>query len=178
MRQCPCPLQAQAQQKCWRFRSCLASSGRRFGGLNEFNERFFRTGEDVRDRVGLKFLGYLPTIGGKAGKDMSDDARANVKAVTLVGRRKAGANEGEHRRSGIDVLRNAPQRQDRVRRRDGRPGQPGHRCDLAAPRRRQVDDRGKLAGLLAANGAKTLLIDADLRNPGLSRNLGMDPSKG
>ncbi|TIU90110.1 MAG: chain-length determining protein, partial [Mesorhizobium sp.] len=27
------------------------------GGLNEFRERFFRTGEDVRDRVGLKFLG-------------------------------------------------------------------------------------------------------------------------
>ncbi|TIU42193.1 MAG: chain-length determining protein, partial [Mesorhizobium sp.] len=43
--------------------------GAGFGGLNEFNERFFRTGEDVRDRVNLKFLGYLPTIGGKLGKD-------------------------------------------------------------------------------------------------------------
>ncbi|RUZ13120.1 chain-length determining protein, partial [Mesorhizobium sp. M7A.F.Ca.CA.002.15.1.1] len=41
--------------------------GAGFGGLNEFNERFFRTGEDVRDRVNLKFLGYLPTIGGKLG---------------------------------------------------------------------------------------------------------------
>ena len=45
--------------------------GAGFGSLNEFNERFFRTGEDIRDRVGLKFLGYLPTIGGgKAGKDI------------------------------------------------------------------------------------------------------------
>ncbi|WP_245492737.1 Wzz/FepE/Etk N-terminal domain-containing protein, partial [Mesorhizobium sp. M7A.F.Ca.CA.001.08.1.1] len=43
--------------------------GAGFGGLNEFNERFFRTGEDVRDRVNLKFLGYLPTIGGKLGKE-------------------------------------------------------------------------------------------------------------
>jgi succinoglycan biosynthesis transport protein ExoP len=35
-----------------------------------------------------------------------------------------------------------------------------------------------LAGLLAANGAKTLLIDGDLRNPGLSRGLGMEAEQG
>jgi succinoglycan biosynthesis transport protein ExoP len=34
------------------------------------------------------------------------------------------------------------------------------------------------AGLLAANGAKTLLIDGDLRNPGLSRSLPIIPEKG
>jgi succinoglycan biosynthesis transport protein ExoP len=34
------------------------------------------------------------------------------------------------------------------------------------------------AGLLAANGVKTLLIDADLRNPGLSRSLSPMPEKG
>ena len=45
--------------------------GAGFGGLNEFNERFFRTGEEVRDRVGLKFLGYLPTIGSRPAKDES-----------------------------------------------------------------------------------------------------------
>ncbi|TIT74976.1 MAG: chain-length determining protein, partial [Mesorhizobium sp.] len=47
--------------------------GAGFGGLNEFNERFFRTGEDVRDRVGLKFLGYLPTIGGGRAKEAKPD---------------------------------------------------------------------------------------------------------
>ncbi|RUX51184.1 polysaccharide biosynthesis tyrosine autokinase, partial [Mesorhizobium sp. M4A.F.Ca.ET.050.02.1.1] len=35
-----------------------------------------------------------------------------------------------------------------------------------------------LAGLLAANGARTLLIDGDLRNPGLSRSLGMETEQG
>ncbi|TGV81796.1 adenylyl-sulfate kinase, partial [Mesorhizobium sp. M2D.F.Ca.ET.145.01.1.1] len=35
-----------------------------------------------------------------------------------------------------------------------------------------------LAGLLAANGARTLLIDGDLRNPGLSRSLGMEAEQG
>ncbi|MEP6567738.1 MAG: GNVR domain-containing protein, partial [Mesorhizobium sp.] len=57
--------------------------GAGFGGLNEFNERFFRTGEDVRDRVGLKFLGYLPTIGGKVGRE-TDDAQADVKGANTL----------------------------------------------------------------------------------------------
>lgn len=34
------------------------------------------------------------------------------------------------------------------------------------------------AGLLAANGFRTLLIDADLRNPGLSRRLSVKPDSG
>ena len=34
------------------------------------------------------------------------------------------------------------------------------------------------AGLLAANGSRTLLIDGDLRNPGLSRGLSLAPKKG
>jgi succinoglycan biosynthesis transport protein ExoP len=34
------------------------------------------------------------------------------------------------------------------------------------------------AALLAANGARTLLIDGDLRNPGLSRGLSLAPDKG
>ena len=34
------------------------------------------------------------------------------------------------------------------------------------------------AGLLAANGVRTLLIDGDLRNPGLSRSLSAAPEKG
>ena len=56
--------------------------GAGFGGLNEFNERFFRTGEDVRDRVGLKFLGYLPTIGGKPGKEEKPgETQADTKAA-------------------------------------------------------------------------------------------------
>src|SRR5690606_11840704 len=33
-----------------------------FAALNEFNERFFRTGEDVRTRLGARFLGYLPVF--------------------------------------------------------------------------------------------------------------------
>jgi succinoglycan biosynthesis transport protein ExoP len=47
-----------------------------------------------------------------------------------------------------------------------------------------LPDEGKstvaanFAALIAANGAKTLLIDGDLRNPGLSRGLSLTPDKG
>ena len=46
------------------------------------------------------------------------------------------------------------------------------------PREGKTTAAANFAGLLAANGARTLLIDADLRNPGLSRSLPLLPDKG
>ena len=46
------------------------------------------------------------------------------------------------------------------------------------PREGKTTVAANFAGLLAANGARTLLIDADLRNPGLSRSLSLSPDKG
>ncbi|CDX26510.1 Succinoglycan biosynthesis transport protein ExoP [Mesorhizobium sp. ORS 3324] len=153
--------------------------GAGFGGLNEFNERFFRTGEDVRDRVGLKFLGYLPTIGGGKAKDTkSDDLPADGKVTSL-----SAAERRARMRVSLDApasmfaetLRNAKIAFDVVMEDKGSrvvgvisvlPGE--GKSTVAA----------NLAGLLAANGAKTLLIDGDLRNPGLSRSLGMESEHG
>ncbi|UCI07709.1 polysaccharide biosynthesis tyrosine autokinase [Mesorhizobium sp. B1-1-8] len=149
------------------------------GGLNEFNERFFRTGEDVRDRVGLKFLGYLPTIGGGKVKDEKpDDVPVDAKVASL-----SAAEKRARMRVSIDApasmfaetLRNAKIAFDVVMEDQGSrvigvisvlPGE--GKSTVAA----------NLAGLLAANGAKTLLIDGDLRNPGLSRSLGMETEQG
>ncbi|TGP23996.1 MULTISPECIES: polysaccharide biosynthesis tyrosine autokinase [unclassified Mesorhizobium] len=153
--------------------------GAGFGGLNEFNERFFRTGEDVRDRVGLKFLGYLPTIGGGRAKEAKpDDLPADGKVASL-----SAAEKRARMRVSLDApasmfaetLRNAKIAFDVVMEdKDSRvigvisvlPGE--GKSTVAA----------NLAGLLAANGAKTLLIDGDLRNPGLSRSLGMETEHG
>lgn len=153
--------------------------GAGFGGLNEFNERFFRTGDDVRDRVGLKFLGYLPTIGGgKAKEAKADDMPADGKVASL-----SAAERRARMRVSIDApasmfaetLRNAKIAFDVVMEDRGSrvigvisvlPGE--GKSTVAA----------NLAGLLAANGAKTLLIDGDLRNPGLSRSLGMEAEQG
>ncbi|MEW6630477.1 MAG: polysaccharide biosynthesis tyrosine autokinase [Pseudomonadota bacterium] len=153
--------------------------GAGFGGLNEFNERFFRTGEDVRDRVGLKFLGYLPMIGGGKSRDAKpDDLPADGKVASL-----SAAEKRARMRVSIDApasmfaetLRNAKIAFDVVMEDQGSrvigvisvlPGE--GKSTVAA----------NLAGLLATNGARTLLIDGDLRNPGLSRSLGMESEEG
>ena len=153
--------------------------GAGFGGLNEFNERFFRTGEDIRDRVGLKFLGYLPTIGGGRAKEAkADELPADGKVASL-----SAAEKRARMRVSIDApasmfaetLRNAKIAFDVVMEDRG--------CRVIGvvsvlPGEGKSTVAANLAGLLAANGARTLLIDGDLRNPGLSRSLGMEAEQG
>ncbi|RWO33173.1 MAG: polysaccharide biosynthesis tyrosine autokinase [Mesorhizobium sp.] len=150
------------------------------GGLNEFRERFFRTGEDVRDRVGLKFLGYLPIIGSKAAKDdKRDDGQADIKTAQSA----AAAERRARMRVSIDApasmfsetLRSAKIAFDVVME-----GQGSRVIGVISvlPGEGKSTVAANLAGLLAANGSKTLLVDGDLRNPGLSRSLGMEAEQG
>jgi succinoglycan biosynthesis transport protein ExoP len=153
--------------------------GAGFGGLNEFNERFFRTGDEVRDRVGLKFLGYLPTIGGKAAKESKPSDEADQKAA----RSPAALERRARMRVSIDApasmfsetLRSAKIAFDVVLE-----GQGSRVIGVISvlPGEGKSTVAANLAGLLAANGARTLLIDGDLRNPGLSRSLGMEAEQG
>ncbi len=154
--------------------------GAGFGGLNEFNERFFRTGEEVRDRVGLKFLGYLPTIGSKPAKD---DKPAEAQPDAKTARSPAAIERRARMRVSIDApasmfsetLRSAKIAFDVVME-----GQGSRVVGVISvlPGEGKSTVAANLAGLLAANGAKTLLIDGDLRNPGLSRSLGMEAEQG
>lgn len=154
--------------------------GAGFGGLNEFNERFFRTGDEVRDRVGLKFLGYLPTIGSKSTKeDKPVDGQPDQKAA----RSPAALEKRARMRVSIDApasmfaetLRSAKIAFDVVLE-----GQASRVIGVISvlPGEGKSTVAANLAGLLAANGARTLLIDGDLRNPGLSRSLGMEAEQG
>ncbi|MCZ8547738.1 polysaccharide biosynthesis tyrosine autokinase [Mesorhizobium qingshengii] len=154
--------------------------GAGFGGLNEFNERFFRTGDDVRDRVGLKFLGYLPTIGGKLGKeDQPGETQLDAKTAKSL----SAAERRARMRVSIDspasmfseTLRSAKIAFDVVME-----GQGSRVIGVISvlPGEGKSTVAANLAGLLAANGARTLLIDGDLRNPGLSRGLGMEAEQG
>ncbi|MBZ9669557.1 polysaccharide biosynthesis tyrosine autokinase [Mesorhizobium sp. B3-2-1] len=152
--------------------------GAGFGGLNEFNERFFRTGEEVRDRVGLKFLGYLPTIGGKPTKE-DKPGEPDLK----VARTPAAIERRARMRVSVDApasmfsetLRSAKIAFDVVLE-----GQASRVIGVISvlPGEGKSTVAANLAGLLAANGARTLLIDGDLRNPGLSRSLGMEAEQG
>ncbi len=49
--------------------------GAGIGAFQEFRERFFRTGDDVRDALNLNFLGYLPIIGGSALRNQGESQR-------------------------------------------------------------------------------------------------------
>ncbi|MER8435632.1 polysaccharide biosynthesis tyrosine autokinase [Mesorhizobium sp. M1312] len=150
------------------------------GGLNEFRERFFRTGEDVRDRVGLKFLGYLPIIGSKVAKD---DKRDDVQADVKTAQSPSAAERRARMRVSIDApasmfsetLRSAKIAFDVVME-----GQGSRVIGVISvlPGEGKSTVAANLAGLLAANGSKTLLVDGDLRNPGLSRSLGMEAEQG
>lgn len=159
------------------------------GGLNEFRERFFRTGEDVRDRVGLKFLGYLPVIGGRAGKDdkrgdRRQDGQTDAKtAKSQTGTSPSAAEKRARMRVTVDApasmfsetLRNAKIAFDVVME-----GQGSRVIGVVSllPGEGKSTVAANLAGLLAANGSRTLLVDGDLRNPGLSRSLGMEAEQG
>lgn len=155
--------------------------GAAFGALNEFNERFFRTAEDVRERLGVKFLGYLPLIA--SNDDRKDPAKTANMGTPPPSRQAELAKRRARMRIAVDqpasmfaeTLRSTKIAGDVVLQDIGSkvigvismlPGE--GKSTVAA----------NLAGLIASNGARTLLIDADLRNPGLSRSLGIDAEQG
>jgi polysaccharide biosynthesis transport protein len=178
-----------------------------FGGaataaLQEFRERFFRTGDDVRSALNVNFLGYLPLVRGRkpAAKGAGDKgAKANGKGVTANG--MAGKPNGSATRDGkrggdpggtvaprllrvavnlpsssfAETLRNTKLAADVVL--QDRP------CKVLGfasvlPGEGKTTVAANFAALIAANGLRTLLIDGDLRNPGLTRGLSLTPDKG
>jgi polysaccharide biosynthesis transport protein len=156
-------------------------AGAGIGALQEFRERFFRQGDEVRSELGLKFLGYLPIIGGsaleKARREGRESGGANgtprdtepaFKSIMRVAIDSPGSSFAES-------LRNARIAGDVVLQ-----GKSSKVIGVvsALPHEGKSTVAANFAGLLAANGSKTLLIDGDLRNPGLSRMLSSPPEQG
>ncbi|MEO9335922.1 polysaccharide biosynthesis tyrosine autokinase [Mesorhizobium sp. SB112] len=146
--------------------------------FQEFQERFFRTGEDVRNSLDLDFLGYLPLVGRrKSGSDggpvpATGVAENSSEAVTSRILRIAVSAPAS---SFAETLRNAKLAADVVLQ-----GQPCKVIGFVSvlPHEGKTTAAANFASLLAANGARTLLIDGDLRNPGLSRSLSLKPDQG
>jgi succinoglycan biosynthesis transport protein ExoP len=153
--------------------------GASVGAYQEFLERFFRTGDDVRAALNVNFLGYLPITGnrllkpkGKPGDAKGQPQRPAGDSVTPRILRVAINAPSS---SFAETLRNVKLAADVVLQRSP--------CKVIGfvsvlPHEGKTTVAANFAGLLAANGVKTLLIDADLRNPGLSRSLSPTPEKG
>ena len=153
-------------------------AGASFGALNEFNERFFRTGEDVIGRLGLKFLGYLPLSGGgPAGSVRSRGLAIGHKPAANTVDRKAALRIALDAPASMfaETLRNVKIASDIVLQKNV-----GKVIAVvsALPGEGKSTVAANLAQILAAAGSKTLLIDGDLRNPALTRALGISADSG
>jgi polysaccharide biosynthesis transport protein len=165
--------------------------------IREWGDRFLRTGEDVSAATGQAFLGYLPETTPAQPKTgmmtrLTDAIRRRIgmpayrPAVTVDKAAQIEAARSQNRsiyvetlqniRLGMDILKSSDRRPILSRRLRGeanitsrgvvgitsiRPGEGKSTVSL------------NLATSLAKSGASVLLIDADMRRPGLSGYLGI-----
>ncbi len=152
--------------------------------LLEFRDRFFRTGNDVRDNLRMRFLGYLPFIGERG----VENAKAGTSAATPGGEHATLDESGQvsfqkmlrlavdsPRSSFAETLRNVKLTADVVIQE--------RQCRVIGvisclPNEGKSVVALNLAGLIASTGKRTLVVDADIRNPGLSRMLTTRQSAG
>ncbi|MGH6760727.1 MAG: polysaccharide biosynthesis tyrosine autokinase [Phyllobacterium sp.] len=150
--------------------------GAGIGALREFQERFFRIGDEVKSLLGVRFLGYLPLIDGKGGAGDGKKSRGSVPAQSVGGTANMTRLAVDYPASSFaETLRNAKIAVDVVLQ-----GKQGKVVGIisALPHEGKSTVAANFAAMLAANGSRTLLIDADLKNPGLTRSLSLSPQKG
>ncbi|TCL72971.1 polysaccharide biosynthesis tyrosine autokinase [Rhizobium sp. BK251] len=147
------------------FLGLICGSG--IGAYREFRDRFFRTGEQVRDSLNLEYLGLAPLV---------DTAALSLPATTIEhprSLRRVNAISSyvvDHPLSAFaETMRSAKIAIDL---------DTGDRKSKVIGIVSSLPSEGKstiatnFAELLAMQGARTLLIDADLRNPGTTRAIG------
>ena len=145
---------------------CGAALGGSLGAFGEYRDRVFRTGAQVRDELGAEFIGMLNLLHPK--RPLLRAKRDKYEGPPLVEARDPMLRQTiEAPLSGFaETLRAARIACDIV-------------IDTKQPRIVGIvsvlPDEGKttvsknLASLIASTEARVLLIDADLRNPGLTR---------
>ena len=143
------------------------------GAFAEFRERSFRTEDEVRSALDVKFLGYLPALPDNlVAPPAEGSSAAGAHQVLGPAMRVAAEKPGS---SYAETLRTIKLAADIVL-----AGRSSKVIGVisALPREGKTTVAANLASLLASTGSKTLLIDADLRNPGLSRQIKPAPTTG
>ncbi|WP_245295033.1 polysaccharide biosynthesis tyrosine autokinase [Pararhizobium antarcticum] len=152
---------------------CAAGAG--IGAFREFRDRFFRTGEQVREVLGVEYLGHAPLVASTDRKAAEIDAESTHPRSI----RKASPiynHAIDHPLSAFaETLRSAKIAADL-----NLPGKGSKIIGVVSilPGEGKSTVSINFAELLANQGARTVLIDADLRNPGATRALGKHADAG
>ncbi|MBO9134163.1 polysaccharide biosynthesis tyrosine autokinase [Rhizobium sp. B230/85] len=141
------------------------------GVFREFRDRFFRTGDQVRDSLHQEYLGIAPIVKPVTAAEIVQDHPRSIRQVNGVSNYVA-----EHPLSAFaETMRSAKIAID---------VESGERMAKVVGIVSSLPGEGKstismnFAQLLAMQGARTLLIDADLRNPGATRSIGRHAEAG
>lgn len=150
-----------------------AAFGGGIGAFREFRDRFFRTGEQVRDVLSLEYIGHIPAVD---AKEASSGASEPESARGLQSGNGITNYVVNHPLSAFaETMRSAKIAVDMEN--------PSSRCKVigvisSLPGEGKSTVAINLAQLLAMQGSRTLLIDADLRNPGATRAIGRHAEQG
>jgi succinoglycan biosynthesis transport protein ExoP len=134
------------------------------GALRERNDRGFRTGDQVRETLGLRYLGAVPTVS-SAPTPAVDDTGPTRRSLARRRSTISGFVVDHPHSSFAETLRSVKMALDQ--RRTGKSG-------IVVGVISALPGEGKstlsinLAELLAMQGHPTLLVDGDLRRPGVS----------
>lgn len=137
------------------------------GGLREYRDRVFRTASQVRDELGLQFLGMLQVVDEPIVYKRLNEERPI--AGHIAPKSSVLRYSIDHPLSSFsETLRSIKVASD-LALSDRKPKIIG--VISALPNEGKSTTSKNFASLLAHLGARTLLIDGDLRNPGLTRSI-------
>lgn len=147
--------------------------GSGLGAFREFRDRYFRTGEQIRQKLDLEYLGSIPLIleeatvvtAGLYDSPRSIRPMSNLQRYVVDHPNSAFAETMRSAKIAVDL-------------------QTGAKTGKIVGVISTLPGEGKssvavnLAQLLAMQGARTLLIDTDLRNRGATRAIGLHAEAG
>lgn len=154
--------------------ACIAGMliGTGLAGLREFRDRFYRTGDQVLDTLGLEYLGSVPLAN---AAPLSNANTLDLPPQTVSKANSIANYVLDHPLSAFaETLRSAKMAID-----VSNPGKQGKVVGIvsALPGEGKSSISINLSELLA-QGSRVLLIDADLRNPGATRQLARHAERG
>ncbi len=142
-------------------------AGAGVGAVREFRDRFFRTGDQVREELGLSFLGSTPMVSSRPSPNASRRSADHIHPGVLHKVNAASSHVLDHPLSQFaETMRSAKLAAD-VTMRDRKPKIIGVTSIIPGEGKSTVSIN--FAEMLASMGIKTLLIDGDLRRPGLTK---------